>query len=132
MAAKSTSEAKAVPGMPDPAAWFGGYAQFLENGRVAFDQWAKASEAMTKGFFDLSCEMARFSLERFKEDLAVCETLRGCRSQSEALDCQRRFAERATTQYLEYAGKLSGLFAEAARVGFPAPPQTTRHEAEKA
>jgi hypothetical protein len=132
MSAKSTSAATAVPGMPGPAAWMSGYAQFFENGRAAFDQWAKASEAMTKGMFDLSCEMARFSLERFKEDLAACESLRGCHSQSEAFDCQRRFAERATTQYLEYAGKLSRLYAQAARVGFPAAPQTMRHEAEKA
>jgi hypothetical protein len=131
MTTKSVTGANAVHGTPDPAAWAAGYAQFLENGQVALDQWAKTSEAMAKGALDLSCEMARFSLDRLKEDLAVCETLRGCQSPSEAFDCNRRFAERATTQYLEYAGKLSGLLAQAARVAFPAPPQTARHEARK-
>ena len=105
--------------------------KFLENGQVAFDQWAKTSEAMAKGALDLSCEMARFSLDRLKEDLAVCETLRGCQNPSEAFDCNRRFAERATTQYLEYAGKLSDLLAQAARVAFPAPPQSRASRGEK-
>jgi len=131
MTTKSMTEAKAVHGTPDPAAWVAGYAQFVENGQVALDRWTKASEAMAKGALDLSCEMTRFSLDRLKEDLAVCETLRGCQSPGEAFDCNRRFAERATTQYLEYAGKLSDLFAQAARMAFPVPPNAPRHEARK-
>jgi hypothetical protein len=117
-----TSRAKAVPGPftgssgADEGA--GGLAPFLEANRLVLDHWTKVSDAMVRGIFVVSQEITQFSQTRLKEDVKNCEALSRCHSPSEALDCQHRFAETATAQYLEEANKLTGLMTSIASAGY--------------
>jgi len=117
-----TSRAKAVPGpfagWPGADEGAGGWAPFLEANRLAIDHWTKVSDAMVKGMFVVSQEITQFSQTRLKEDVKNCEALSRCHSPSEALDCQHRFAETATAQYLEEAHKLTGLMTSIASAGY--------------
>jgi hypothetical protein len=54
---------------------------------------------------------------RFREDVETNVALARCRTPSDALDCQRRFTERATAQYIEAANKLADVMTKTAREG---------------
>jgi phasin family protein len=53
--------------------------------------------------------MTRFTEEGLREDGAALQVLAACRSPIDALECHRRFAAKATEQYLAEAGKLSEI-----------------------
>jgi hypothetical protein len=105
-------------GWPGADEWAGNWAAVLEANRVALDRWTKVGDSMLKGMFAVSQEMTQFSHSRLKEDARNCETLSQCHNPSEALSCQRRFAEAAAAEYLEEANKLTALMAKIASDGF--------------
>jgi hypothetical protein len=117
-----TIKVKAAPspfvGWPGADSWAGGWAPLLEANRVALERWTKVSDTMAKGMFVISQEITRFAQTRLKEDAKNCEALSHCRSPSEAINCQQRFAETATTEYLEEANKLTALMTKVANDGF--------------
>ncbi|MEA2782351.1 MAG: hypothetical protein QOK29_3895 [Rhodospirillaceae bacterium] len=117
-----TSRAKAAvrpfAGSPGADEEAGGLAPFLEANRLALGHWTKVSDAMVKGIFVVSQEMTQFAQTRLNEDVKNYEALSRCHSPSEALDCQHRFAETATAQYLEEANKLTGLMTSIANAGY--------------
>ena len=65
----------------------------------------------------LSGELAQFIQARLQDDMAAWSALAACRTSEEALECQRRFAERATTQYAEEIIKLSRIMMKLAADG---------------
>ena len=117
-----TTKVKAAPspfvGWPGADSWAGGWAPVLEANRLALGRWTKVSDTMVKGMFAISEEMTRFAQTRLKVDAKNCEALSHCHSPSEALNCQQRFAETATAEYLEEANKLTALMTKIANAGF--------------
>lgn len=88
---------------PEPAkGWDGQLASLLAVNERAFRSWARGVSAFAE-------EMTRFTEERLREDGAAWQVLATCRSPIDALECQRRFAAKATEQYLAEAGKLSEI-----------------------
>ena len=88
---------------PEPAkGWDGQFASLLAVNERAFRSWARGISAFTE-------EMTRFTEERLREEGAAWQVLATCRSPIDALECQRRFAAKATEQYLAEAGKLSEI-----------------------
>ncbi len=92
-----------VGGVPN----FGALVEFNER---AFEGVMKAEEAMIRGMATVSEAMFSFVQTRMREDLETYQTLiHSCGSPGEVYDCQRRFAKKATSQYLEMANKLTSL-----------------------
>lgn len=85
----------------------GAMIQFNER---AIEGAMTAGEAMIKGMAALSEAMFSFARTRLQEDLTTYQTLmHRCGSPGEVYDCQRQFAEQATSQYLDMANKLMSL-----------------------
>jgi hypothetical protein len=118
MTTKTKDTTAPFAGWPGADQWSGGWAPVLEANRLALDRWSKVSGTMTKGMLVISQEMTAFAQARLKEEAKNCETLSHCRSPSEALSCQHRFAEAATAEYLEEANKLTVLMTKIANDGF--------------
>ena len=99
----------------------GALIQFNER---AMEGAMTAGEAMIKGMADLSEAMFSFAQTRLQEDLKTCQALmHRCGSPGEIYDCQRQFAEQASSQYLDMANKLMSLAGRIA--GSPwTPPRT--------
>ncbi len=98
--ARQTQAAEGVPN----------FVALVEFNERAFEGVMKAEEAMVKGMATVSEAMFSFVQTRMREDLESYQTLiHCCGSPGEVYDCQRRFAEKATSQYLEMANKLTSL-----------------------
>ena len=96
---------------------FGALVEFNER---AFEGLMQAGAAMIKGMAALSEEMFSFAQTRLHEDMDTYQALmHRCSSPGEVYDCQRRFAETATSQYLGIANRLTSL---ASRIAGPAWP----------
>ncbi len=90
-----------MPGMP--AAGFSPFYTALFEGNQ------RAYTRILDGMFKISQEIAQFTQNRLQEDMAAWATLAACRDPREAVDCQRRFAEKATQQYADEINKLSHM-----------------------
>jgi phasin family protein len=77
-------------------------AAMFEGNQNALARWLHA-------LFALSQEITQFTQARLQEDVAAWSTLAACRNPEEAMECQRRFAAKATEQYAEEIGKLSQM-----------------------
>jgi len=77
-----------------------------------FEANQRALERWFKGVNNFSQELAQFTQSRLQEDLTAWSTLASCRTFEDVFACQRRFAEKATSQYSEEVGKLSRLVAD--------------------
>lgn len=82
--------------------WDGQVSSLLAINERAFRAWTRGVSAFTE-------EMSRFTQERLKEDAETWQVLAACRNPMDALECQRRFAEKAAEQYMAEAGKLSEI-----------------------
>jgi hypothetical protein len=78
------------------------YAGFMAAGQEGFSRWF---DTMTT----ISEEMAHFAQNRWNEDMAAWSALAGCRTPEDAMECHRRFTEKAMTQYSDEFAKLSRL-----------------------
>lgn len=68
----------------------------------AFTSWMRGVSAFAE-------EVGRFTQTRLHEDAEVWRVLATCRNPMEALECQRRYAEKATGHYMDEANKLTQL-----------------------
>ena len=94
-----------LPGPEESAAGYG----FLLDASV-FTSWFR-------GVGILSGEMTRFMQDRVSEDMAAWSALAACKTPEEAIECQRRFAEKATARYAEEIATLSRLMLDLATEG---------------
>jgi hypothetical protein len=96
--------------------WMANYGALLDGGQHAFSHWLQ-------GMLAVSQEIARFTQSRMQEDMAAWGVLVRCRGPEEAVECQRRFAEKAAEQYGEEFAKLSRMMVEMTSAGLSLPPQ---------
>lgn len=87
----------AAPNEPAP-----GYGSLFEPNQQVFAGWFR-------GIGAVSGELTRFLQDRWSEDMAAWSALAHCRTSEEVFECQRRFVEKAMTQYSEEIAKLSQL-----------------------
>jgi hypothetical protein len=96
--------------------WAPNYGFLLESNQRAFARWFHGMNA-------LSQEIAQFTQSRLQEDLAAWSTLASCDSPAAALECQRRFAEKATAGYVAEVTKLSQMMMSLASEGLASRPR---------
>ena len=96
--------------MPSASGEAFNYGFLVEANQRAFTRWFQ-------GLSELSQEITQFTQNRLREDMAAWSTLAGCKSPEDAFECQRRFAEKATSQYSDEITKLSRLMASLAADG---------------
>jgi Phasin protein len=87
--------------------WGANFEPLFAMNRSAFEVWAH-------GMSRVSHEMAQFMQSRLLEDSVMWETLATCRDPADAIECQRRFGSKATTDYSEAAQKFSRLMMDIA------------------
>lgn len=92
---------KSAPQSPAKG-WNGQLSSLLAVNERAFRSWARGVAAFSE-------EMTRFTQARLREDTETWQVLAACRNPMDALECQRRYAEKAAEQYLAEAGKLSEI-----------------------
>jgi len=83
---------------------------FFAINRAAFERWMQ-------GMMEISQEIAQFTQARLEEDAAAWVKLAGCRTPNEAFECQQRFLEKASGQYLAETNRLSQIMAGLANAG---------------
>lgn len=71
------------------------------------EDWIHSGETMVRNSFALAHQWVSFGQTRLEDDLKSLKTLYACRNVEEMMQCQQRFAERATAQYLDQARKLA-------------------------
>lgn len=76
----------------------------------AFTSWVRGVSAFAE-------EVGRFTQTRLHEDAEVWQVLATCRTPMDALECQRRYAEKAAGDYMDEANKLTRLAVDAANEG---------------
>ena len=74
---------------------------FASNQR-AFDCWMR-------GFTALTAEMTQFIQARLQADMGTWTTLASCKDMTQAFECQRQYAGKMASDYMEEANKLSRL-----------------------
>jgi phasin family protein len=106
--AKHTQPPKGTP--TTTGGWTPNYGFLLESNQRAFAHWFQGMNA-------LSQEIAQFTQSRLQEDIAAWSTLASCNSPEAALECQRRFAAKATAGYVAEVTKLSQMMMSLASEG---------------
>ena len=101
---------QAPKGTLPTSGWTPNYRFLLESNQRAFVRWFL-------GVNELSQEIAQFTQSRLQEDIAALSTLVSCNSPADALECQRRFAEKATAGYVAEVTKLSQMMMSLASEG---------------
>lgn len=90
--------------------WAPNYGFLLEANGQAFARWFNGMNAFSQ-------EIAQFTQSRLQEDMAAWSTLASCKSAEDALECQRRFAQKATAGYAAEVTKLSQMMMSLASEG---------------
>lgn len=83
----------------------------IDANQQALKCWTRAITALTE-------EMGQFAQSRFQEDMSIWGKLTSCKDVSQAFECQRQFIQKATTDYIDEASKLSQLTMNIASDGF--------------
>lgn len=97
----------------DINAWMAGY-------RQAFDNWMQSGDGLMKRAASLSEELMSFSRNRLQADIEAWQAIASCRSPTDFFECQRQYAEKASSDYLEEASKLTtGMVAFLSDVAAP-------------
>jgi len=107
-----------VKGTPSTGGLSPNYGFLIESNQRAFARWFQGINA-------LSQEIAQFTQGRLQEDIAAWSTLASCDSPTAALECQRRFAEKATAGYVAEITKLSQMMMSLASEGLASRPHDT-------
>jgi len=92
-----------------------GYGTALDTGRQALDRW-------THGLFEYSRELNAFAMARWQEDLEAWKALGNCRSLDELFQCQCGFVQKAASDYMAEAGKLTQVMVDAANAALRTAP----------
>jgi len=80
----------------------------------------KALECWTRAISALTEEMGHFVQARLQEDMGTWTKLTSCKDPTQAIECQRQYAEKAATDYFDEANKLSRLTMSLANDSFSA------------
>lgn len=88
-------------------AWGTGFDPMVAMNHRAFECWAH-------GMAKISHDMAQFMQSRFLEESTMWEKLATCRDIGDAVDCERRFFAKASSDYTEAVQKFSRLMFEIA------------------
>ena len=92
-------------------AWLEQFTGLFAFNEQAFASWARGVSAVAE-------EMGRFTQARWHEDAEIWQVLAACRNPLDAIECQRRYAEKAAGQYMEEANKLTQLVMDATNESF--------------
>jgi hypothetical protein len=111
MADRSSGSSASSRNQQAAKGWNGQLNSLLAINERAFRAWARGMSSFTE-------EVNRFAQARLREDTEAWQVLAAARSPIDALECQRRYAEKAASQYFEEAGKLSQLAMSVASEGF--------------
>lgn len=80
----------------------------LENGgQKALDAWLQSNEVLVKATLDIAQQILSFGQKRLDDDLSTLRSLMTCQDFNELAECQKQFAEKAATQYMDQASKLT-------------------------
>ncbi|HLI14339.1 MAG TPA: phasin family protein [Alphaproteobacteria bacterium] len=74
----------------------------------------RINEEVVEGLFATWQELLNLGKSRVHENLEAWKALGACQSPGAAVECQRRFAEKATEQYLGTAERLTQLLGRVA------------------
>jgi len=102
--AETPQAATPVAGMPEID-----YRAFALASGASMHALLQASDAMMKGMMAVGQEMTEFASARIRENVERSETLMQCADPVSAFGLQCNFAQKATQQYLEEAGRLMAL-----------------------
>jgi len=100
-----------IPGSPNAKSLLTGS---MPQIGALFDGNQRAMTRWFEGMLAIYQEVAQFAQYRLQEDTAAWLKLIGCRSPSDALECQKHFAERTSAEYSEEAVKLSEMMVSVA------------------
>jgi hypothetical protein len=95
-------------GMMGPDLLFG---SLFDSGRYALDRW-------THALFECGSELSAFAMTRWQQELESWKALSTCRSPEELMQCQYGYAQKAATDYMAEAGKLTQVMMDAASAAF--------------
>ena len=109
MADLSTSKTSGASAQSNP--WAEQFNPPFALNERAFTSWVRGVSAFAE-------EIGRFTQIRLHEDTEVWQVLATCRNPMEAIECQKRYAEKAAGQYIEEANKLTQLVMDVANEGF--------------
>jgi hypothetical protein len=85
----------------------------MENGgQRALAVWLRSNEVFLQGTLDLAQELLSFGQARLDDDLNTLKTLMICHDFGEMAECQKQFAEKAATQYMDEASKLTSKLTD--------------------
>jgi len=96
---KPARSPRATPQVGGPAL-NAGFLTDVNERAVAY--WARSLSALTQ-------EMTQFVEARLQEDTGAWFGLASCRNLTDIVECQRRYAEKATADYLDEYRKLSQI-----------------------
>lgn len=93
--------------------WMSGYRQTLET-------WMRSGDGALKRAALFTEEIMDFSRNRFQADLEAWDAIASCRSPADFVECQRQYVQKASSDYLEEANKLTtGMMAFLTDVAAP-------------
>jgi len=95
-------------GMPSLGWWSEGASQALEG-------LARSNSSLVQGTLDIAQEVLAFSQTRLRANLDAWSTLAACRSPEDLIKFQQSFAQNATSDCLNEAGKLTTQMVEVLR-----------------
>jgi phasin family protein len=104
MSTETPPAAAAAPLMPEID-----YQAFALASGATVKALLQASDVMMKGMMAVSQEMSEFANKRMHENMERSQSLLHCTDPSSAFGLQCDFAQKATQQYLEEAGRLMAL-----------------------
>jgi hypothetical protein len=96
-------------------AWPFDYSHMLPNGDAGVKAVMEANRAFLDGMAAMSEEIGRFVGNRLQEDMNASRSLMACKTPEQAMNVQLTFAQTATRQYFEEAGRLMSLAMDIAR-----------------
>jgi len=82
----------------------------LATNRQAIEYWVRGMTALSE-------EVSHFIQARLQEDMGTWTKLTSCKDVNQALECQRQYAGKMVSDYMEEANKLSRLTMTLANEG---------------
>lgn len=84
-----------------------------------YENWVRLTTGVTQAAVDISREAAEFSRRRLEADVACWRSMMSCRNPGDFFDCQRRFCDQASTEYLAEGERLAAQMIDLARAAVP-------------
>lgn len=84
------------------------FTPWLDCGTRVLHGWIETNSVMLQEGLGIAGQVAQFSQSRVRTDLDLWQTLSGCGSMSELIDCQVQYVKRTASDYLGEAQELAG------------------------